>query len=108
LSIKNMVRGRLAKSILDAGWGYFRQRLLAKAENAGRQVALIDPAYTTQDCCLCGRRQKLSLKDRWYSCPCGNSRCRDVNSACKVLAAGRAVWAPSSATAGLAQEAAGL
>jgi putative transposase len=105
LSIDRMVRGNLAKSILDAGWGYFRQRLLAKAENAGRQVVLVDPAYTTQDCCQCGHRQKLSLWDRWYSCECGNSRCRDENAALNVLAAGRAVWAPSSALAGLAQEA---
>jgi putative transposase len=108
LSINRMVKGNFAKSILDAGWGYFRQRLLAKAENAGRVVALVKPAYTSQDCCECGHRQKLSLSDRWYSCSCGNSRHRDENAALNVLAAGRAVWAPSSAIAGLAQEAAGL
>lgn len=108
LSVNRMAKGRFAKSILDAGWGYFRQRLLAKAENAGRQVALIDPAYTTQDCSQCGHRQKLSLSERWYSCSCGNSRCRDENAARNVLQAGRACWASSSATAGLAQEAAAL
>jgi putative transposase len=108
LSINRMVKGHFAKSILDAGWGYFRQRLLAKAENAGRTVALVDPAYTTQDCCQCGHRQKFSLSERWYSCSCGNSRHRDENAALNVLAAGRAVWAPSSALAGLAQEAVGL
>jgi len=96
LSINRMAKGRFAKSILDAGWGYFRQRLQSKAENAGRTVVLVDPAYTTQDCCQCGHRQKLSLSDRWYSCPeCGNSRHRDENAALNVLAAGRAVWASS-------------
>jgi putative transposase len=108
LSIKRMVHGNLAKSILDAGWGFFKQRLLAKAENAGRQVALIDPAYTTQDCCQCGHRRKLSLAERWYLCPCGNSRDRDENAAWNVLRLGRSRWASSSATAGLAQEAVGL
>jgi len=108
LSINHMVKGNFAKSILDAGWGYFRQRLLAKAESAGRAVALIDPAYTTQDCCQCGHRQKLSLKERWYSCSCGNYCHRDENAALNVLAAGRAVWALSPALAGLVQEAAAL
>jgi putative transposase len=109
LSINRMAKGSFAKSILDAGWGYFRQRLLAKAENAGRTVALLDPAYTTQDCCQCGHRLKLSLSESWYSCSgCGNSRHRDENAALNVLAAGRAVWASSSALAGLAQEAAAL
>jgi putative transposase len=93
LSIDRMVHGTFAMSILDAGWGFFKQRLLAKAENAGRQVVLIDPAYTTQDCCQCGQRQKLSLSDRWYRCICGNSRDRDENAALNVEAAGRAVWA---------------
>lgn len=109
LSINRMAKGNFAKSILDAGWGYFRNHLLCKAESAGRQVALIDPAYTTQACCQCGHRQKLSLKERWYSCSeCGNARHRDENAARNVLAAGWAVWAPSSAMAGLAQEAAVL
>ena len=102
------VKGYFAKSILDAGWGYFRQRLLAKAENAGRQVTLVDPAYTTQNCCQCGCRQSLSLSDRWYSCSCGNSRHRDENAALNVLAAGRAAWASTSAMVGVAQEAAVL
>jgi putative transposase len=82
--------------------------LQAKAESAGRQMALIDPAHTTQDCCECGRRQKLALSDRWYECPCGNSRDRDENAALNILALGRRVWASSSLIGGLAQEAAPL
>ena len=105
LSIDRMVHGNLAKSILDAGWGYFKQRLLSKAANAGRTVELVNPAYTSQDCCRCGNRQKLALSDRWYSCPCGNSLDRDHNAALNVLAAGRAVWATNSTMVGLAQEA---
>jgi putative transposase len=108
LRIPKMVRGRLSKSILDAGWGYLKQRLLHKAENAGQTVVLVDPAYTTQDCCQCKQRQQLRLKDRWYSCEnCGNSRCRDENAALNILQAGRACWSLSSALAGLDQETAG-
>lgn len=106
LSIGRMVHGSLAKSILDAGWGYFGQRMASKAENAGRTVTLTDPAYTSQDCCICGHRQKLTLKDRWYVCPkCGNSLDRDDNAAQNHLALGRRVWAPSLPLGGLAQEA---
>ena len=108
LSVNRMVKGNFATSILDAGWGFFRQRLLSKAENAGRTVVVVDPAYTTQDCCQCGHRQKLSLAERWYWCSCGNSRHRDENAALNVLQAGRACWASSSSVEGLAQEAAVL
>jgi putative transposase len=108
LAVRRMARGNFSKSILDAGWGFFRQRLLGKAENAGRVVTPVDPAHTSQDCSCCGHRQKLSLSDRWYSCPCGNSLDRDENAARNVLARGQRVWAPSSSPEGLAQEAAGL
>ncbi len=107
LNVSRMVHGNLAKSILDAGWGYFKRHLLGKAANAGRKVALIDPAYTTQDCCQCGQRQALTLSDRWYRCICGNSRDRDENAALNVLQAGRVCWSQGSAMAGLDQEAAG-
>ena len=41
LRIKGMVRNHhLSKSILDAGWGYLKQRLIDKAAEAGRQVVL--------------------------------------------------------------------
>ena len=51
LQIKGMVRNHhLSKSILDAGWGYLKQRLADKAVEAGRQVVLVNPPYTSQDC----------------------------------------------------------
>ena len=45
----------LAKSILDAGWAQFASILAAKAEEAGRCVILVNPAYTSIDCHACGR-----------------------------------------------------
>ena len=38
-----MVHGNLAKSILNAGWGYLVQRLQDKAASAGRVVVVVDP-----------------------------------------------------------------
>ena len=56
LRITNMVRNpHLAKSILDAGWGYLTQHLMSKAASAGRLVVLVDPRNTSQNCSGCGR-----------------------------------------------------
>ena len=88
LRIRNMVRNRhLAKSILDAGWGYLARHLTSKAASAGRAVRLVDPAYTSQDCSACGRRfAGLTLKDRWVRCPaCGLSLDKDHNAAITIL-----------------------
>lgn len=66
LRITNMVKNhKLSKSILDASWGYLIQRLLDKAEEAGRVVSLVNPAYTSKKCSNCGFLfEHLSLKDR--------------------------------------------
>jgi putative transposase len=41
-----MVRNKhLSKSILDAGWGYFRERLNIKAVDVGRTVVYVANAY---------------------------------------------------------------
>lgn len=106
LRVAAMARGRYAKSILDASWSYLVVRLTHKAESAGREIDLVDPAYTSQDCCECGDRHKLSLKDRWFSCVCGNSKDRDHNAAINILnrsnRPGHGRQASSSAMAGLA------
>ena len=76
----------LNKSVLDAGWYWFRMILKSKAESAGREVYEINPAFTSQDCATCGYRppkeERKKLSDRWHKCPkCGYSVHRDKNSA---------------------------
>ena len=87
LRIKNMVRNRyLSKSILDSGWGIFRQYLTYKAESAGRDVLFVNPAYTSKSCSSCGMIfEYLTIKDRWVSCTCGLSLDRDHNAAINIL-----------------------
>ncbi|RJQ52128.1 MAG: hypothetical protein C4521_10845, partial [Actinobacteria bacterium] len=109
LRIRNMVKNRhLAKGIMNSGWAYFRTHLAHKAAEAGRVVVLVDPAYTSQICSACGNRfpEHLSLSIRHVSCPCGLSLDRDINAARNILRAGRARWEPTSALAGVSQEAA--
>jgi putative transposase len=92
LQIANLVRNRrLSKSILDSGWGLFRQLLTDKAERAGREVVLVNPAYTSSHCMSCGRPfPDFNLSVRWVECACGLSLDRDHHAALQVL--DRAGW----------------
>src|SRR5262249_57233232 len=92
LRVANLVRNhRLAKSISDAGWGQFRTTLAYKAVCAGKQVVLVESAYTSQDCSACGERVPKSLSVRTHVCPsCGFLADRDHNAALNILRAGQA------------------
>lgn len=92
LRVSAMVRNRhLSKSILDSGWATFRQYLAYKAENAGREVAFVDPAHTSKCCSNCGELfQDFDLSTRWVECACGLSLDRDHNAALNILS--RAGW----------------
>ncbi len=95
LRTANLVRNRhLSKSILDQGWGYLRNRLVAKAANAGRQLVLVDPAYTSQTCSRCGQLfQDFDLSTRWVMCDaCGLSLARDHNAALNILQRATTGW----------------
>jgi putative transposase len=87
LTITNMVRNKhLSKSILDSGWGLFKQSLTYKAESAGRELCLVNPAYTSKTCSSCGAIfEGLKLSDRWVTCDCGLSLDRDHNAAINIL-----------------------
>ncbi len=87
LVVRNMIRNpKLAKSIADVSWSQFFARLLAKAEEAGRQVVRVNPAYTSQTCSACGHRQPMPLSVRVYECPhCGLILDRDHNGSKNIL-----------------------
>jgi len=86
LATRNMVRNHhLSKSILDSGWGIFKQYLTYKAASAGRQIRFVDPAYTSQTCPQCGTIAKIDLSVRWVNCGCGLSLDRDHRAAINVL-----------------------
>jgi putative transposase len=111
LPIPNMVRNpHLAKSLLDAGWGYFRMHLSFKAAWAGKTVVAVPPAYTSKTCSACGAVfENLTLADRWVRCDCGLSMDRDENAALNLLALGRGAWGVTwPVAASVPQEAAGL
>jgi putative transposase len=92
LNIQGMVKNHhLAKSISDAGWGQFIMILIFKAEEAGRTVIKVNPAYTSQDCSRCGHRNQITLATRIYQCSkCGLVIHRDRNGAKRIEQKGRA------------------
>jgi putative transposase len=91
LSVNRMVHHHcLAKSIHDAAWSQFADLLAYKAAWAGRKYVAVNPAYTSQEGSSCGHRQKLSLSDRMYTCPCcGLVLDRDLNASLNILRLGQ-------------------
>jgi putative transposase len=92
LPINHMVKNHhLSKSILDSGWLMFRQFLTYKAASARREIAFVDPRYTSRTCSACGRVfQDFDLATRWVTCACGLSLDRDHNAALNIVS--RAGW----------------
>jgi len=90
LNIKKMVENsHLAKSIADASWSQFLRFLSYKAEEAGRKLGLVNPAYTTQTCNRCGHCAEKKLSERQHTCvQCGYSVDRDYNASQNILALG--------------------
>ncbi|AOY80275.1 transposase [Moorena producens JHB] len=102
LNIKGLAKTKMAKSVLDAGWGQFLSILSVKAVrvawptalNAGLVTKAVNPRNTSQNCSNCGKKVPKKLKDRVHSCPhCGYVADRDVNAAINILnlAVGRPV-----------------
>jgi len=90
LQVNQMVHNHcLAKSMQDAAWSNFFSMLFGKAAEAGRIAIKVNPAYTSQTCSGCGHRQKLTLADRIFDCPCcGLHLDRDLNASLNILALG--------------------
>lgn len=81
----------LRRSIADVAWNEFSSLLSYKAEEAGRTVLFVNPAYTSQDCSSCGHRdkEKKSLSTRTHKCKqCGLVMCRDLNASLNILRIG--------------------
>jgi putative transposase len=100
LNIKGLARTRLARSVHDAGWGAFIDKLTYKAASAGRTLVKVDPRGTSQ-VCPCGAPVPKTLADRWHDCPeCGLSVSRDHAAAINILGLGLSLQAPKRCMGG--------
>jgi len=85
---------RMAKSVLDAGWGMLKAQLQYKGQQAGRCVQIVNERDTTRTCSSCGARTGPTGLDMlavrvWMCSGCGDTHDRDVNAAKNILLAGR-------------------
>jgi putative transposase len=88
LNITGLVRGRLAKSLADVGWGRFLTLLSDKAAEAGREIVQVNPQGTSQRC-ICGAPVPKTWGERWHYCPtCQLSVPRDQAAAMEILRLG--------------------
>ena len=90
-----LVKTKMAKSALDAGWSSLKTMLEYKSHQAGIVFEVVNESYTTQTCSCCGAIPASSPKGRaglrireWTCSECGAVHERDVNAARNILAAG--------------------
>ncbi len=89
----SFTKGKLAKSVYDAGWFEIKRQLDYKCKHAGCHYLEVNESYTTQTCSCCGSRQnspkgRANLGIREWRCECGVTHDRDVNAAKNILALG--------------------
>ena len=86
LKISNMLKNHvLARSIANASWHSFFQKLEYKAANAGILFRKVPPHQTSQGCSGCGKIIKKTLAQRTHVCDfCGLVLDRDHNAAINI------------------------
>ncbi len=95
VSSAKLVKTKMAKSTLDAGWLSLKTMLEYKSHQAGVVFDVVNESYSTQTCSCCGSIAASSPKGRaglrireWTCSDCGAVHDRDVNAARNILAAG--------------------
>ncbi|MCK9597127.1 transposase, partial [Candidatus Pacearchaeota archaeon] len=67
LNVENMMHNsKLSKSIADASWSKLIELTSYKAESAGRNMILVNPRYTSQQCSQCNTIVKKALSERTH------------------------------------------
>ncbi|BAP41753.1 transposase [Pseudomonas sp. StFLB209] len=90
-----LAKTRMAKSVLDAGWGQLKTMLEYKCDHAGTVFKVVSERNTTQTCSSCKQLPDsrprgiagLGIRE-WTCCGGGATHDRDVNAAKNILALG--------------------
>ena len=89
-----LVKTKMAKSTLDAGWSMLKTMLEYKSHQAGIVFEEVNESYSTQTCSQCasieGPKGLSGLGIRQWTCGCGAVHDRDVNAARNIAARGLA------------------
>lgn len=103
VSSSKLAKTRMAKSVLDSGWGSLTRMLQYKGRQAGRIVEIVNESFTTRVCSNCGcdsgprGLKQLGVRE-WTCSDCGTAHSRDTNAARNILA--RGLSGPSAGTNG--------
>ena len=92
VSAAGLARTNMAKSVFDAGWSSFRNKIAYKAVKHGAWFEEVNESFTTQTCSDCGALPDsrprgiagLGIR-RWVCSECGGLHDRDVNAAKNIL-----------------------
>jgi IS605 OrfB family transposase len=95
VSSKKLVKTKMAKSVLDTGWGMLKMQLEYKAIARSVVFVEVNEKYTSQVCSGCGEisvnspKGRANLGIREWTCPlCGEVHDRDINAAKNILRLG--------------------
>jgi IS605 OrfB family transposase len=94
VSSLKLAKTRMAKSVLDSGWGMLKGFLEYKSQQAARGFEVVNERNTSVTCSTCGSptgpRGVNGLIVRFWICSdCGESHDRDVNAARNILIGSR-------------------
>jgi putative transposase len=94
LSSLKLVRTRMAKSVLDSGWGTLKTFLDYKSQQAARSFEVVSERYTSVTCFACGavsgpRGVNGLIVRSWVCSECGALHDRDRNAARNILIGSR-------------------
>jgi putative transposase len=93
VSSSNLAKTKMAKSVLDSGWGMFKTQLMYKSQEAASVFEEINESHSTQECSACGARTgprglgDLGVK-KWTCSGCGAHHDRNQNAAQNILVRG--------------------
>ena len=94
VSSLKLARTRMAKSVLDSGWGMLKSFLDYKSQQAARTFEVVNERNTSVTCSTCGalsgpRGVNGLIVRSWVCRDCGELHDRDVNAARNILIGSR-------------------
>jgi IS605 OrfB family transposase len=94
VSSLKLVRTRIAKSVLDSGWGMLKGFLEYKSQQTARTFEVVNEKNTSVTCSACGalsgpRGVNGLIVRSWVCRDCGELHDRDVNAARNILIGSR-------------------
>ena len=94
VSSVKLARTRMAKAVLDSGWGLLKSFLDYKSQQAARTFEVVSERNTSVTCSTCGalsgpRGVNGLIVRSWVCSDCGESHDRDQNAARNILIGSR-------------------